>query len=113
MQRSLTNAKIAQFVQRLISKRDQDEKSYLIKKNAKIAQLVERDLAKVEVAGSSPVFRSNYHNKYILFVKAAWVVKLVDTLDLKSSDCNGRTGSSPVPSTKNRNLFIKYYGFFV
>ena len=25
---------------------------------AKIAQLVERDLAKVEVAGSSPVFRS-------------------------------------------------------
>lgn len=28
-------------------------------KIAKIAQLVERDLAKVEVAGSSPVFRSN------------------------------------------------------
>ena len=27
-------------------------------KIAKIAQLVERDLAKVEVAGSSPVFRS-------------------------------------------------------
>ena len=27
-------------------------------KNAKIAQLVERDLAKVEVAGSNPVFRS-------------------------------------------------------
>ncbi len=32
---------------------------FLIKfENAKIAQLVERDLAKVEVAGSSPVFRS-------------------------------------------------------
>ncbi len=28
--------------------------------NAKIAQLVEHDLAKVGVAGSSPVFRSNY-----------------------------------------------------
>ena len=27
--------------------------------NAKIAQLVERHLAKVEVAGSNPVFRSN------------------------------------------------------
>ena len=27
--------------------------------NAKIAQLVERDLAKVEVAGSNPVFRSD------------------------------------------------------
>ena len=29
-----------------------------IKINAKVAQLVERDLAKVEVAGSNPVFRS-------------------------------------------------------
>lgn len=28
------------------------------KTNAKVAQLVERDLAKVEVAGSNPVFRS-------------------------------------------------------
>ncbi len=45
--------------------------------NAKIAQLVERDLAKVEVAGSSPVFRSTSY---------ARVVKLVDTLDLKSSE---------------------------
>jgi hypothetical protein len=46
--------------------------------NAKIAQLVERDLAKVEVAGSSPVFRSTTYN--------ARMVKLVDTLDLKSSE---------------------------
>ena len=30
-----------------------------ISKNAKVAQLVERDLAKVEVAGSNPVFRSS------------------------------------------------------
>ena len=30
-------------------------------KFAKIAQLVEHDLAKVGVAGSSPVFRSNPH----------------------------------------------------
>ena len=30
----------------------------ITKRNAKIAQLVERDLAKVEVAGSNPVFRS-------------------------------------------------------
>ena len=29
---------------------------------AKIAQLVERDLAKVEVAGSNPVFRSKSFN---------------------------------------------------
>gem|GEM_PF-2615121 len=40
---------------------------------AKVAQLVERNLAKVEVAGSNPVFRS-----------AARMVKLVDTQDLKS-----------------------------
>ena len=31
-------------------------------KNAKIAQLVEHNLAKVGVAGSSPVFRSNITN---------------------------------------------------
>ena len=31
-------------------------------RNAKIAQLVERDLAKVEVAGSNPVFRSTTKN---------------------------------------------------
>ena len=29
---------------------------------AKIAQLVEHNLAKVRVAGSSPVFRSHYHD---------------------------------------------------
>ena len=46
---------------------------------AKIAQLVERDLAKVEVAGSNPVFRSQ-KSQY------ARMVKLVDTLDLKSSE---------------------------
>ena len=48
-----------------------------ILKNAKIAQLVERHLAKVEVAGSNPVFRSK--------VTTARMVKSVDTLDLKSS----------------------------
>jgi hypothetical protein len=49
---------------------------------AKIAQLVERHLAKVEVAGSNPVFRS-----IRIFDKKpqAEVVELVDTLDLKSS----------------------------
>ncbi len=53
--------------------------SYKKNENAKIAQLVERDLAKVEVAGSSPVFRS-------ITKIFARVVELVDTLDLKSSE---------------------------
>lgn len=35
-------------------------KQSAVNQNAKIAQLVERNLAKVEVAGSNPVFRSNY-----------------------------------------------------
>ena len=51
----------------------------LKKRNAKIAQLVERNLAKVEVAGSNPVFRSKIY-------LSARVVELVDTLDLKSSE---------------------------
>ena len=38
-----------------ICTRNQEKRSYLY---AKIAQLVERNLAKVEVAGSNPVFRS-------------------------------------------------------
>ena len=41
---------------------------------AEIAQLVEHNLAKVGVAGPSPVFRSN----------DAAMVELVDTRDLKS-----------------------------
>ena len=45
--------------------------------NAGIAQLVEHDLAKVGVAGSSPVFRS-------FIVYHAAMVELVDTRDLKS-----------------------------
>ncbi len=36
---------------------------------AKVAQLVERDLAKVEVAGSNPVFRSTTkHRDAVLFL---------------------------------------------
>ena len=35
-----------------------ENKLYLCTRNAKIAQLVEHNLAKVRVAGSSPVFRS-------------------------------------------------------
>ena len=34
------------------------------KDNARVAQLVEYNLAKVGVAGSSPVFRSKSHVKY-------------------------------------------------
>ncbi len=64
---------------------------------AKIAQLVERHLAKVEVAGSNPVFRSKstftlniltLHDGVFLLKTlpiAARVVELVDTLDLKSN----------------------------
>ena len=57
---------------------------------AEIAQLVEHDLAKVGVAGSSPVFRS----------KAARMVESVDTQDLKSCDHCGCAGSSPAPGTE-------------
>ena len=46
--------------------------------HAEIAQLVEHNLAKVGVAGPSPVFRST------LNVYHAAMVELVDTRDLKS-----------------------------
>ena len=61
-----------------------------LEKFAEIAQLVEHNLAKVGVAGSSPVFRS----------KDAAVVESVDTQDLKSFGHYGCAGSSPAPGTE-------------
>ena len=94
---------------------------------AKIAQLVEHDLAKVGVAGSSPVFRSkipecypgffcgrkdlldrkrflfydHQHFNYFYHHNYARVVELVDTQDLKSCGHCGRAGSIPAPGTQN------------
>ncbi len=49
---------------------------------AKIAQLVEHDLAKVGVAGSSPVFRSSFSSfpQCLKGTHTVRVVELVDTL---------------------------------
>ena len=69
--------------------------------NAKIAQLVEHNLAKVGVAGSSPVFRS----------KDAAVVESVDTQDLKSCDHCDRAGSSPACGTQKKQL-VKFDKLF-
>ena len=60
--------------------RDKSDANLLNIQKAKIAQLVERNLAKVEVAGSNPVFRS-----FFMFIIKARMVESVDTLDLKSS----------------------------
>ena len=56
---------------------------------AEIAQLVEHNLAKVGVAGPSPVFRSKNRLFKLLLQKSlcnivAAMVELVDTRDLKS-----------------------------
>ena len=59
--------------------------------NAKVAQLVEHNLAKVRVAGSSPVFRSIRPDG-----------GMVDTKDLKSFDHCGCAGSSPAPGTMGK-----------
>ena len=62
---------------------------------AEIAQLVEHNLAKVRVAGSSPVFRSTLREEV-----DARMVESVDTKDLKSFGHCGCAGSSPASSTK-------------
>ena len=46
------------------------EGSSVLTKNAAIAQLVEHNLAKVGVAGSSPVFRSNFFVRLDLKIDA-------------------------------------------
>lgn len=70
-----------------------------LRAHAEVAQLVEHDLAKVRVAGSSPVFRSKDPSKGFFIIKDARVVELVDTKDLKSFGLKGRAGSSPAPGT--------------
>ena len=72
--------------------------------NAKIAQLVERNLAKVEVAGSSPVFRSKKKFSGTSFFLPALVVELVDTQDLKS--CVRKDVRVQVPSGVLKSLLI-------
>ena len=66
--------------------------------------MVERNLAKVEVASSNLVFRSNPFQalegiKFLKVISPARVVELVDTQDLKSCDLKSRAGSIPAPST--------------
>ena len=46
---------------------------------AEVAQLVEHNLAKVRVAGSSPVFRKAVRDRFI-YVMIAQVAELVDAL---------------------------------
>jgi len=71
---------------------------------AKVAQLVERDLAKVEVAGSNPVFRSTKKAPLVgAFFVNAGMVELVDTPDLKSCGPQARAGSTPAPGTSFPN----------
>ena len=70
----------------------------------KIAQLVEHNLAKVRVAGSSPVFRS----------KLLGVVESVDTRDLKSRGHCGCAGSSPASRIRNiKELVITNSFYFI
>ena len=80
---------------------------------AGIAQLVEHNLAKVGVAGPSPVSRSSKESGGLipLFlsgrlstsmkISSARMVELVDTQDLKSCGHRGCAGSSPAPGTEN------------
>ncbi len=63
-----TNAKIAQLVEHDLAKVGVAGSSPVFRsksQTAKIAQLVEHDLAKVGVAGSSPVFRSNRTQTFV------------------------------------------------
>ena len=68
---------------------------------AGIAQLVEHDLAKVGVASSSLVSRSDLRSRSGIFCsnQVARMVELVDTQDLKSCGHCGCAGSIPAPGT--------------
>ena len=73
---------------------------------AEIAQLVEHNLAKVGVAGPSPVFRSQIEQKERLRMALIIIAQVAELVDAHvSGACAARrAGSSPVLGT----LFIQY-----
>ena len=73
--------------------------------NAAIAQLVEHNLAKVGVAGSSPVCRSNLENS-VFEARVAQVAELVDA-HVSGACVSRRAGSSPVLGTFLFRMFLK------
>ena len=85
--------------------RDKSDAILLKIQKAKIAQLVERNLAKVEVAGSNPVFRSFL---LLTYKDDARMVESVDTLDLKSS---GQQCLCGFKSRSEYNLSIQPFEF--
>ena len=54
--------------------------------DADLAHLVERDLAKVEVAGSSPVIRSNKTRKYAFAYFFCFIYKFYEGLEQGGSE---------------------------
>ena len=72
----------------------------MFEEQAEIAQLVEHNLAKVGVAGPSPVFRSKKKKK-----KSAQVAELVDA-HVSGACAARRAGSSPVLGTLFYSLVI-------
>ena len=67
---------------------------------AEIAQLVEHNLAKVGVAGPSPVFRSYFDIFEIEYWNRAQVAELVDA-HVSGACVSQRAGSSPVLGTND------------
>ena len=77
---------------------------------AKIAQLVERHLAKVEVAGSNPVFRSGLSAIGGFFFPCS-SGGIGRHAGLKILWASARAGSSPASSTKPKQLNISVLAF--
>jgi hypothetical protein len=82
----------------------------ILQEQAKVAHLVEHNLAKVGVAGSSPVFRSKNDPAFLrdFFSGAALVVELVDTQDLKSCSPQTRVRVQVPPGALARKRLFNY-----
>ena len=81
----------------------------IVEKHAEIAQLVEHNLAKVGVAGPSPVFRSKHIETKERF--SNWCLINAQVAELVDAHVSGacaarRAGSSPVLGTLFFNMFL-------
>ena len=78
-----------------------------VRRNAEIAQLVERNLAKVEVAGPSPVFRSKPQHIAEVFLYALLSPTSRELLSIKKKQETSKESLLPKHIKNNQSIIVR------